>query len=201
MTTQKSVIWKDIHFMPDKIGKKYHIHVERNVMNQGAKDMQYYDRGTVISKTSQPKEIEIYFRRVAELYDKGEEFPVDLDEVWMVVYGQKSDAVAALKENFLQDIDYQVLRQNPQNPQGGRPVEKYFLSVSCLEYFIAKKVRAVFDVYRMVFHTVRQNVQQFSIPQSFSEALMLAAKQQEQIELQSKQLEEQKPKVDYAELV
>ena len=34
--------------------------------------------------------------------------------------------------------------------------------------------------------------QQFVIPKTFSEALMLAAKQQEQIELQSKQLEEQR---------
>lgn len=42
---------------------------------------------------------------------------------------------------------------------------------------------------------------QFQIPQSMSEALMLAAKQAEQLENQQKQLEEQKPKVLFAESV
>lgn len=41
----------------------------------------------------------------------------------------------------------------------------------------------------------------FQIPQSMSEALMLAAKQAEQLENQQKQLEEQKPKVLFAESV
>ena len=184
-------MWKQLNWMSSEIEKKYGIPF---LKYQGSE--KYYDRGTAISKTSQPNEIQIYFQRISELFDAGEQFPVDLDTVWMVVYGQKSDAVAALKENFLQDVDYQVLRQNPQNPQGGRPIEKYFLSVSCLEYFIARKVRAVFDIYRIVFHTVRQ---QFAIPQTFSQALMLAAQQQEQIEQQAKALEEAKPKIDYSD--
>ena len=43
--------------------------------------------------------------------------------------------------------------------------------------------------------------QQFQIPQTYSEALMLAAKQAEQIEQQEKLLIEQKPKVDFYEAV
>ena len=35
---------------------------------------------------------------------------------------------------------------------GGRPVEKYYLTTSCLEFFIARKVRPVFEVYRKVLH-------------------------------------------------
>ena len=42
---------------------------------------------------------------------------------------------------------------------------------------------------------------QFQIPQTYSEALMLAAKQAEQIEQQEKLLIEQKPKVDFYEAV
>ena len=42
---------------------------------------------------------------------------------------------------------------------------------------------------------------QFQIPQTYSEALMLAAKQAEQIEQQTKLLIEQKPKVDFYEAV
>lgn len=41
----------------------------------------------------------------------------------------------------------------------------------------------------------------FQIPQTYSEALMLAAKQAEQIEQQTKLLTEQKPKVDFYEAV
>lgn len=43
--------------------------------------------------------------------------------------------------------------------------------------------------------------QQFKIPQTFSEALLLASKQAEQIEYQNKLLLEQKPKVDFFEAV
>ena len=37
---------------------------------------------------------------------------------------------------------------------GGRPQNTYMLSVPCLEFFIARKVRPVFEVYRQVFHKV-----------------------------------------------
>jgi hypothetical protein len=70
------------------------------------------------------------------------------------VYNKKSDAVESLKKDevFMQGIDYQVLRQNPQNLFGGRPKDIYKLSIPCLEFFIARKVRPVFEVYRQVFH-------------------------------------------------
>lgn len=38
-------------------------------------------------------------------------------------------------------------------------MEKYYLSVSCLEFFIARKVRPVFEVYRQVFHRVAEGQQ------------------------------------------
>ena len=41
----------------------------------------------------------------------------------------------------------------------------------------------------------------FQVPQTFSEALILAAKQQEKIEEQQKVLEEQKPKVEFFDAV
>ena len=42
---------------------------------------------------------------------------------------------------------------------GGRPVENYFLTLSCLEFFIARKVRSVFEVYRKVFHVATQQTE------------------------------------------
>lgn len=139
----------------------------------------------VLTKESSNQQIKDYFDGILLLAKSNEEFPINLDEVWMLVYGKKSDAVEALSQNFIQDVDYQVLRKNPQNPNGGRPINEYHLSVSCMEYFIARKVRAVFEVYRKVFHKA---VQQYQVPQTFAEALMLAAKQQEQIEEQNQLL-------------
>ena len=40
----------------------------------------------------------------------------------------------------------------------------YMLSVSCLEYFIARKVRSVFEVYRSVFHGCVYNEKRKLIP-------------------------------------
>lgn len=105
-----------------------------------------------LSKSSTNEEIKSYFNAILKLAKASEKYPVNLDEVWMLVYGRKSDATDALQRDFVENDDYQVLRQNPQNPQGGRPTNEYRLTVSCLEYFIVKKVRSVFEVYRKVFH-------------------------------------------------
>lgn len=100
--------------------------------------------------------IKNYFQYILTLSKSGESFPVNLEDVFYLVYNKKSDAVESLKKDevFVQDIDYQVLRQNPQNLFGGRPKDVYKLSIPCLEYFIARKVRPVFEVYRQVFHAV-----------------------------------------------
>ena len=107
-----------------------------------------------------------YFEEVLRMSRDSEEFPVNLDDVWPLVYSAKEKAVRALKSNdlFLQNVDYQVLAQNGENSgvlarnggkvQNGRPTEIYMLSVPCLEFFIARKVRPVFEVYRQVFHKV-----------------------------------------------
>lgn len=112
----------------------------------------------ILSKESSESEIKAYFNAVLKLSQSDDEFPVNLNEVWMLVYSQKSDAVSALKLDFIENVDYQVLRKNPQNPNGGRPTNEYKLTVSCLEFFIARKVRAVFEVYRKVFHHTAHKV-------------------------------------------
>ena len=111
------------------------------------------EKATFLSLKSTNDEIRKYFIAVLNLSKSKEKYPVNLDDVWMLVYGRKQEAVRALtSEIFIQDIDYQLLRQNAQNPKGGRPTVEYHLSLSCLEYFIARKVRPVFDVYHEVFH-------------------------------------------------
>lgn len=119
---------------------------------------------TQLSKSSSSEEIKKYFSAILKLAKASEEFPVNLDEVWMLVYSRKSDAVDALQRDFVENDDYQVLRQNPQNPQGGRPTNEYRLTVSCLEYFIVKKVRSVFEVYRKVFHKAAEHAKRLKEP-------------------------------------
>ncbi len=119
-----------------------------------------------LTKQSTDKEIKAYFEEVLRMSRDNAEFPVNLDDVWPLVFGRKEEAVRALKNDrlFVENIDYQVLRKNAENPdsftqrsakpQGGRPTNIYMLSVPCLEFFIARKVRPVFEVYRQVFHKV-----------------------------------------------
>lgn len=99
-----------------------------------------------------------------------EEFPVNLDDVWPLVYAEKGKAVRALKSNelFVEGIDFILLAQNGKQDsplaQNGKRMANgqfnggdkvtYMLSVPCLEFFIARKVRLVFEVYRQVFHKV-----------------------------------------------
>lgn len=106
----------------------------------------------ILTKTSSENEIRNYFKSVLKISKSNEEFPVNLDEVWPLVYGRKADAAEALRRDFIENVDYQILRRNPQNSDKGRPVDDYILTVSCMEFFIARKVRAVFNVYRQVFH-------------------------------------------------
>lgn len=109
----------------------------------------------VLSKESSNSELMNYFNKIHALVKVSEtEFIVDLDDVWPLVYGRKEEAVRALisSDIFIKGVDYQVLRTFTENPKGGRPSMTYLLTVSCLEYFIVKKVRPVFEVYRQVFH-------------------------------------------------
>ena len=119
-----------------------------------------------LTKQSSDQEIKAYFEAVLRLSKDSKEFPVNLDDVWPLVYSAKEKAVRALKSNdlFLQNVDYQVLAKNGENSgvlaqnggkgRNGRPTEIYMLSVPCLEFFIARRVRPVFEVYRQVFHKV-----------------------------------------------
>ena len=135
-----------------------------------------------LTKQSSDSEIKAYFIQVLNLSRSKEEFPVNLDEVWPLVFNFRADAVRALAKNnlFVKDIDYQVFSKNAENSEvlfhsknksneeasdnaktdkdgknlGGRPQNTYMLSVPCLEFFIARRVRPVFEVYRQVFHKV-----------------------------------------------
>lgn len=130
----------------------------------------------VLTKESSEKEIKAYFAAVLKLTESQNEFPVNLDEVWPLVYGRKEEAVRTLtsSKQFIEGIDYQVLRRNAENLKGGRPTDDYYLTVPCMEFFIARKVRPVFEVYRQVFHTTAKNVAAAVPAPKLSEKLQVA---------------------------
>lgn len=52
-----------------------------------------------LSKNSTQEELREYFTKVLELSKSQDEFPVDLDDVWPLVYTERRSAIRALKES------------------------------------------------------------------------------------------------------
>ena len=128
-----------------------------------------------LTKQSTAQEIKAYFEEVLKLSKDSKEFPVNLEEVWPLVYAEKGKAVRALKSNelFVEGIDFILLAKNGKqegnngkqvNSWGGNNQVTYMLSVPCLEFFIARKVRPVFEVYRQVFHKVASGEIAYTAP-------------------------------------
>ena len=169
----------------------------------------------ILSKQSNDSDIKRYFEAVLELSKSDNEFPINLDEVWMLVYPRKDHAVRALKENFIEGVDYQPLPKNGERSKSGQFISggtDYRLTISCMEFFIARKVRPVFEVYRQVFHKVAKHELSrkelaLMVVQAEEEKERLALEnkqleadnQQKQatIEAQTSELKKQAPKVEY----
>ena len=147
-----------------------------------------------LTKETSQDALRNYFAGVIALSKSKDPFPVDLDDVWPLLYTTKGNAVRELKKNRKEGFDYvvkdenfifnksvqnksesgneevlnksvqnlptkqdEVFIQNDKNLQtdgkdlGGRPNEKIFLSLSCLQEWVVRRVPGVFDVYLKVF--------------------------------------------------
>lgn len=90
-----------------------------------------------LSKSSSSEEIKMYFNAILRLSKASEKYPVNLDEVWMLVYTRRDSAIDALKRDFIENDDFITVRNSPD---GGKfATVDYSLTVSCLEYFIVKR--------------------------------------------------------------
>lgn len=111
----------------------------------------------VLTKESDENQIKTYFQAILISYKLDNQFPINLDDVWPLAYTQKVKAVNALKKDFIEGIDFNLYQNGKviksSEVRNGIMVT-YMLSIPCLEYFIARKVRPVFEVYRKVFHKV-----------------------------------------------
>lgn len=132
-----------------------------------------------LTKESSQEELRAYFALVLDYAKTQDEFPVDLDDVWPIAYERKDHAVRDLKKEklFISGLDFTTQKTREVFPKieenlpseklieekdlGGRPEEKYFLTPYCFEFFIARKVRPVFNVYRKCLHAMSRRDENF----------------------------------------
>lgn len=132
-----------------------------------------------LTKESSQEELRAYFALVLDYAKTQDEFPVDLDDVWPIAYERKDHAVRDLKKEklFISGLDFTTQKTREVFPKieenlpseklieekdlGGRPEEKYFLTPYCFEFFIARKVRPVFNVYRKCLHEMSRRDENF----------------------------------------
>ena len=171
-----------------------------NVNNSNVQTPLFADEtAIVLTKESNEVTIRSYFEGILKLSQSIKDYPVNLDEVWMLAYSEKGKAVRALKKDFIEGFDFSLAQNGKQKQgRGGHNETTYMLSTSCLEYFIARKVRPVFEVYRQVFHkAVKPQVQDALV--KYDKMLTESLKQQEEglkyIAKLEKQLWEEKARV------
>ncbi|HJG00252.1 MAG TPA: phage antirepressor KilAC domain-containing protein [Bacteroides clarus] len=160
------------------------------------------ENNLILSKESSESEIKHYFNAVLELSKSDNEFPINIDEVWMLVYSRRDYATDALKKDFIENVDYRCT--SVKTEVGSTRIE-YEISVSCMEFFIARKVRPVFEVYRQVFHKVAKH----ELSRKELALMVIQAEEEKErlllennhlsktVELQTKELTQAAPKVNY----
>ena len=72
------------------------------------------ENNLILSKESSESEIKRYFNAVLELSKSDNEFPINIDEVWMLVYSRRDYATDALKKDFIENVDYRCTSVKPK---------------------------------------------------------------------------------------
>jgi anti-repressor protein len=156
-----------------------------------------------------PEKLRHYFDTVFAAEDSGQEYPVNLSDVWRIGYAAKAGAVKALQKGFVEGVDFEVFSQMDENPLGGRPEEVYKLTTSCAEYLAVRSNREVFDVYRNCRRAVK-NILRGTLP-DFSDPIAAArawadAEEGKKLALaraneSAAKLELARPKIEFADAV
>ena len=153
----------------------------------------------ILSKDSSESEIKRYFNAVLELSKSNNEFPINIDEVWVLVYSRRDYATDVLKKDFIENVDYKCT--SVKTEVGSTKIE-YEITVSCMEFFIARKVRPVFEVYRQVFHKVTKR----ELSRKELALMVLHAEEEKERlvlenEQKQKQIENLQPKADFSDCI
>lgn len=108
------------------------------------------------------------------------------------------------KYEFIEGQYFEVIHSFMKNPEGGRPLDEYALSIDCAKELSMVEGNMKGKQARKYFIACEKKLKessQFALPQTFSDALRLAAEQAEKIEQQTQLIESQKPKVLFADAV
>lgn len=107
------------------------------------------------------------------------------------------------KYGFIENQDFEVFNNFGENPNGGRPLTEYALTLDTAKEIAMVEGNEKGKQARRYFIEMEKKAKQLALntPQSFSEALKLAYEQSLKIEEQQKQLEAQAPKVLFTEAV
>lgn len=107
------------------------------------------------------------------------------------------------KYGLVENQDYEVFDSFIKNPSGGRPLIEYALTVDAAKELSMVEGNERGKQARRYFIECEKALQTggFQVPSSFKEALLLAAKQQEQIEQLEAMRKQDAPKVLFAKAV
>ena len=106
------------------------------------------------------------------------------------------------KYGFVENQDYEVFAKFVENPNGGRPLTEYAISIDMAKELCMIENNERGKQARRYFIACEKKARNpFGVPSSFREALLLAAKQQEQIEAQRKLIEANAPRVLFSQAV
>ena len=106
------------------------------------------------------------------------------------------------KYGFVENQDYEVFQNFMKNPNGGRPLTEYAISIDMAKELCMIENNERGKQARRYFIACEKKARNpFGVPSSFREALLLAAKQQEQIEAQRKLIEANAPRVLFSQAV
>ena len=106
------------------------------------------------------------------------------------------------KYGFVENQDYEVFAKFVENPNGGRPLTEYAISIDMAKELCMIENNERGKQARRYFIACEKKARNpFGVPSSFREALLLAAKQQEQLEAQRKLIEANAPRVLFSQAV
>lgn len=107
------------------------------------------------------------------------------------------------KYGFVEGQDFEVFHNFMENPQGGRPLTEYALTLDAAKELAMVEGNDKGKQARRYFIECEKRLREASpkVPTTFREALLLAAEQQAKIEEQQKQLEIQAPKAEFFDAV
>lgn len=89
-----------------------------------------------ISASLTPEHHAIYAVLLRERYTNKEKFPVDFEVLLTHLgYTRKDSGKKLLIKICKENIDFEVFRQSPENPLGGRPKENIWLTLDCAQMF------------------------------------------------------------------